>query len=168
MTLKHILTTDAEKWREVFAMSGRPDRNGSFGAKNVALEFIAEYGTDFKSAPYPKDWERGEPRLCYMNAYKLAESHGLNYVEGFGLSANLAKIGLTHFPVEHAWCVDDDGKVYDPTWDDPTASAYRGVIIPRDLLHEEMRRLKRYGALHTMVGTNIRLIKKLEREMTPA
>lgn len=48
------------------------------------------------------------PRHCFNNAYSLAiNTPGLYYCEGWALSI---------IPVQHAWCCDEQGVIYDPTW----------------------------------------------------
>jgi hypothetical protein len=58
---------------------------------------------------------------CHQNAASLAESSGLTYVEGYALVAvpNLCAL-------DHAWCVDADGRVVEPTWREPGLT-YFGV-----------------------------------------
>lgn len=51
----------------------------------------------------------GKPKDCYRNAWELSLD-GLHYVEGYAIAGDLA------IPLEHAWCVDDAGRVYDNTW----------------------------------------------------
>lgn len=70
--------------------------------------------------------KRRPSRKCYENALKYAEAKGLRYAEGYGLSGTLLKGGCV-FPVEHAWCVDRDGRAVDPTWEEPEASFYMGI-----------------------------------------
>lgn len=66
---------------------------------------------------YGAEWERrrvwrwhGQQKACYANAQYLARTRkGLRYAEGFATGV---------VPVEHAWCVDEKGRVVDPTWDE--------------------------------------------------
>ena len=72
-------------------------------------------------APRPRRFMR---QHCYYNAWQLAlnEPRQWTYVEG------LANSGV--IPLEHAWVVDKDGNVHDPTWqeiDCATPSDYFGV-----------------------------------------
>jgi hypothetical protein len=62
------------------------------------------------------------PRHCYYNAWQLAlhEPRKYTYVEGY------AHMGV--MPVSHAWVVDSEGNVLDPTWQDlAERSDYFGV-----------------------------------------
>lgn len=67
---------------------------------------------------------RGTQGACYANAQYLASRRkGLRYAEGFATSV---------IPVEHAWCVDAEGRVIDPTWDYEYQPDYFGVIFEAD------------------------------------
>lgn len=74
----------------------------------------------YDAAPYDADrWSFvGETKACYSNAYHLACLHrdSLTYVEG---------VALGILPVFHAWCVDSEGRVVDPTW-----TPENGVTVP--------------------------------------
>jgi hypothetical protein len=65
--------------------------------------------------------DRLSPRACYSNAIQLAcqSPRRFVYVEGQGVPK------LAGFPVEHAWVLDREGRVYDPTWRD--GLAYFGI-----------------------------------------
>mgnify|MGYP001012730423 FL=1 len=72
----------------------------------------------------PQAWAR--PKRCFVNAARLAATRRdeLQYVEGWAWGK---------VPLHHAWCVDRDGNVVDPTWEpDPLLDAYFGV--PFDLV----------------------------------
>lgn len=94
-------------------------------------DFVLREGVNFTPAVLPDKYAHrlGIPKHCYDNAYHLARtSHGkLRYVEGYA-QAMLA--------VHHAWTVDDNDQVVDPTWllgnpDHPLEDAvYVGVPIP--------------------------------------
>jgi hypothetical protein len=99
-------------------------------------EFIQQHGRYFEAVPW-NTWKgrRYRPmkkQLCFYNAWKYAlrsqdtNNHSypdkLEYVEGFALTNH----GWAH----HCWCVDETGRVVDPTYIDE-AEAYFG--IPLDL-----------------------------------
>lgn len=71
----------------------------------------------------------GQKRQCYANCVKtvLRSPPGceeLSYAEGFAA----AKAGQ-FLPMQHAWLVDQQGSVVDPTWDDTHEHIYFGVVF---------------------------------------
>lgn len=68
-------------------------------------------------------------KQCFDNAYKLARRRkGLHYVEGYAQGV---------IPTMHAWCIDADGHVIDPTWaHDGCAlgASYFGVELDLDVV----------------------------------
>lgn len=72
--------------------------------------FFLTYGKEFKVNFRKSFKEKGEKGLCYMNAFNLMhDSSGeLTYVEGMA--------SIFGVPLDHAWCVDSNGLVHDPTW----------------------------------------------------
>lgn len=85
-------------------------------------------------------YRRGQPRECFKNAYRLADSLTIAYVEGFALTAGLP------FPVAHAWCVDDDGALLEPTWPSPGV-AYLGIPFSLPFTSKTIAQRNRYGVL---------------------
>lgn len=104
--------------------------------------FVLKNGRAWKPAPLPSTVDKGEPGLCFMNAAKLAmDSSGLIYCEGYGLSL---------IPVPHAWCVDLEGNVVDPTWanlDFDQGREYFGIAINHKYLIAALLDNKRYGLI---------------------
>jgi hypothetical protein len=100
-------------------------------------EFVLAHGQYFKSRPLPSDFERGKRKKCYSNAVQLTTLEPtLFYAEGFA-----GNVELRDFP--HAWCVDKDGNVYDPTLVNPEDFQFFGVRFSseavRYLIEEEWR-----------------------------
>lgn len=134
MTIREELEKMASGWETL--APGRPNRE----------RLTLTHGREFTPAPLPAHVERGLPKFCFWNAQRLAgRSRGkLRYVEGFGLRPMLG------FPFHHAWCVDADGRVVDPTWDNPEVCEYFGV--PFDMATVRKRRTKYdLSVLHTLL-----------------
>ena len=77
-------------------------------------KMVGEYGSYFQPVPWAtwrgRGFRRGKRKMCFQNAWNYALSHDdLMYAEGF---AGASGVGLVH----HAWCIDDAGRVVEPTW----------------------------------------------------
>jgi hypothetical protein len=95
------------------------------GLPKTVYSLVANNGIEFLSKPRP-DWvQQGTPKECFSNAAHLAMSTGLIYVEGF-----IFRI----IPIHHAWCVDEDGTVIDPTLADQHTMPYFGIPFDSDFL----------------------------------
>ena len=88
-------------------------------AYNNSANFLLQHGVWYAPRPLPDKIARGTPKACFGNALVAAVRYGLHYVEGY---AN--KI----IPVEHAWCANDDGRLYEVTWPE-IGVAYLGVAF---------------------------------------
>lgn len=89
---------------------------------------LLEHGREWTERRFT-GW-RGTPKACFANAQYLARTRkGLRYVEGFATRM---------IPVEHAWCIDAEGRVIDPTWDAGEAD-YFGIAFDR----EAVRRVRK-------------------------
>jgi hypothetical protein len=84
----------------------------------------------------PAGISRGRMKRCFQNAYHLM-LEGYVYVEGIAMTATCL------FPTFHAWCVDENGGVIDPTW--PDGVAYLGVHLRREFVLERVMKKGRYG-----------------------
>lgn len=107
-------------------------------------DFVKQNGQFFTGQKYPKKYSkgRGEKKLCYTNAFNLVQRFPeLIYVEGFGMSKNVP------FPIQHAFCVNSEGSVVDPTWDNQEESIYFGVKFNWDYVVETILRTKHYGII---------------------
>jgi hypothetical protein len=98
---------------------------------NGMEEYILKNGQFFTpSNKLPEGIDRMEIKQCYHNSFMCLASNPdlkLHYVEGYAISKKLKDFPM---PFEHAWLVDDKGRVYDPTWDD--GIVYYGVAFKRD------------------------------------
>ncbi|MDF5722165.1 MAG: hypothetical protein PUP91_17095 [Rhizonema sp. PD37] len=84
-------------------------------------ELVLHCGVFFKNQPQTPFLKRMTPRSCYYNCQKLAfENKELIYVEGYALAQDIS------FPLSHAWLMDTDGHVIEPTWE-VIGTAYIGV-----------------------------------------
>lgn len=112
---------------------------GLEGGAQAFATFVLKNGREWTSSVYDLPSGRGVPRACYHNCQTLlfadmrrVKPQGFVYVEGYACSA---AVGFP-FVTEHAWLVDRDGRVIDPTWDDPEHSAYFGVPFKSDYVRE--------------------------------
>ncbi len=111
--------------------------------------FILEHGQPFTMTSKTFDGARGTPKQCYMNATQAAmRDPSLTYVEG--------KVDIGPLAIDHAWTVDKEGNVHDPTLkpDNPSSSVavrgYYGVPFSTDYLTRTMVATRVYGVIsHT-------------------
>jgi hypothetical protein len=102
--------------------------------------FVLAHGRDMGDmAPLPEDVGNGTKKECFKNAMELAMERGWTYCEGYASSA---------IPTMHAWCLDDEGNVIDPTWDE--GRDYIGVEIPTDYALKTILRRGAYGVIENM------------------
>jgi hypothetical protein len=102
---------------------------------------VLDHGREFESQPRPKGFRRrGASQACFYNAYRLAEKHGLAYVEGFGL-------GLSGVLIHHAWCLDEAAKVIDTTWDRPESCYYYGIPFRWEFAQRSPFKFNRYNGV---------------------
>lgn len=121
-------------------------RGGRDLPKYVSIEeFTFANGRPFgENHPLPDSVERGELKQCFTNSSIQFMHNGgeLAYVEGIAAGKELG------FPVHHAWLVDEDGKVYDPTWEyGPGEAVYFGVPFSDSYVFETFRREEYYGIM---------------------
>lgn len=89
-------------------------------------ELVLVEGTEYRGAELPAGYERGRPKRCFANALELALAHPeLSYCEGYAMRGDLP------LAIYHAWCVDHEGRLVEPTWETPDPSAsYIGITFP--------------------------------------
>lgn len=91
-------------------------RRFSFGdGFGLREKFILEFGTEYPNRiDLPPGVEYGRAKECFTNAFNLAvhdESSRFTYVEGYAYTPGV-------MACTHAWVIDADGNVIDPTWRD--------------------------------------------------
>lgn len=97
------------------------------------IRLLLTYGRTFVASPLPSDVKTMKAMCCYLNAYTLAATapERFTYYEGYG-----SLVRANGWPLAHAWCVDQDDRVVDPTWwgiSVPPA-AYHGVPVPLEVV----------------------------------
>jgi hypothetical protein len=130
---------DLKGWLQAFVMlrvqmkkTKRPGGlNGYWGLE----DFILHQGRIW---PVLKggDVPRGKAGECFRNAMNLALDHqDYIYCEGYATG------GL--MPVQHAWCLDQEGRVVDPTWHHLPSKPghkdrgeYIGIAVKQDFVRE--------------------------------
>lgn len=122
--------------RRLAEMTGQARLTDWYGSHDL----LAQLGQEFTGRPLPDVVEPGEPQRCFGNAYRLARRiTNLRYVEGVA-----TRHGVLAIPIAHAWCIDENDQVWDPTWtgrDGTTHGAdYLGVVIPLEEVHAALQR----------------------------
>jgi hypothetical protein len=101
-------------------------------------DYLIQHGTFFTPKHLPPTVRPMMVSQCYENAFRVASrSKAFHYVEGVALSL---------IPVDHAFCVNAEGDVVDPTWASGRTElglAYIGVEL--DLT--EVKASRRVGTL---------------------
>ena len=101
--------------------------------------FYLAFGQAFKPSCLPREINIGEAKQCYANAGKLALANpSLVYCEGFAVSKGL-------FPLHHAWCIDCNGNVIDPTWPRGSGQEFFGLALQSEFLHLYLARVGVWG-----------------------
>ena len=101
----------------------------------LKYEFLIHRGRFFESQPLPKGFKRKKAKECYSNSFKLTLSqNGLAYCEGIVV----ASIGdEAAVPIDHGWCVSEDGKVIDVTLEKPGLAYYGAVYAKEEMIDVE-------------------------------
>jgi len=75
---------------------------------NVYNDFLLAHGREYPVGPNTFAGPRGQQHGCFLNATHLAcMDSSMTYCEG--------KVSCIGVPLDHAWCVDRNGVVVDPT-----------------------------------------------------
>lgn len=110
---------------------------------HLGTAYRVQHGILCRAAPLPSDVPAGAKQMCYQNAGMLAaERDDLTYVEGWALG--------DAFVTEHAWCIDENRNVIDPTWDTPENAVYFGVPVDTEFMTMATLKSKLWGLFHNM------------------
>lgn len=121
----------------LMAENGNRPRGWLYDGPN---HFVLSHGHVGGLRTLTPDGASGTLKECYSNAGQLAiDNDGLTYVEGIATTAII--------PLSHAWCVDPEGRVIDPTWFDHEETDYFGVEFATRYLIEETLRTETWGVL---------------------
>jgi len=131
--LQFIESFETQIWYRVEANNLKPQLFKN-DLEFKAFRFMLKFGRAWKAAKLPRSVKRGLETESYANATRLArkEEGRLTYVEGYA-----SDIGEVFGP--HAWCVDSQGRVLDPTWSDDTYESlyYYGVSFNTEWLEAQ-------------------------------
>lgn len=96
----------------------------NLGWKYAGVEdIVLSYGVEMSAIPLPVNVPPGRQKTCYHTCQSISFSRkDLTYVEGYALSAEVP------FAAEHAWLINTNGEVIDPTWN-PPGLAYLGIPL---------------------------------------
>lgn len=108
-------------------------------------EFVLKNGNYYEINNKSFDIRYGEKGDCFKNALNFSMFKGLTYCEGYSL--------IRSIPMLHAWCVDKDNFVVDPTWDeDMNTGIYFGVKFPSDFVWTIVIKQTVYGILDSYMA----------------
>ncbi len=110
--------------------------------RKSSQQLILENGLPFLKRITPSPFT-GKPKSCYQNCTSaLLKYPELSYCEGFAISNEVSII------IAHAWLVDCNSFVVDPTWnEDFTDCTYFGVVFANEFVREIALKTKCYGIL---------------------
>lgn len=108
-------------------------------------EFVLAHGREFDATgnELPEGVRLGKMGYCFENAAKLAtQQSAYTYCEGYAMGI---------IPVLHAWCVDANGDVVDPTWNrgprDRIGMHYFGIAFTTKYLIHHLCEYEKYGLI---------------------
>jgi hypothetical protein len=113
--LKDRLAFESAAWRQIKAPPGAW----------CFQEFLLRVGTACIAQPLPAAYPRMMPNACFQNAATLVGgSRHSRYCEGFALLQGFS------LPVHHAWAIDAENRVVDPTLVEPDQYEFIGFPVP--------------------------------------
>lgn len=120
------------------------------GYGDYTHSLILEHGKFWTPRDLPVNVTAGRLGECFRQARELSmlRPECFTYVEGYAYSRK-----DRCYPVHHAWCVDQDGNVVDPTWSQPSVGVFAGVPFRDEVLRksnpDELDKVVQWGYLGT-------------------
>jgi hypothetical protein len=105
------------------------------GQHHKFYSLLLQFGISCTPKELPNDVQLGTERECFRNASLLALESDYIYVEGYAFN-----LIATH----HAWCIDKQGNVVDPTWGE-IGKEYLGIPFKTDFLRKYLVKSGYYG-----------------------
>jgi len=99
---------ELKEYMEMVAEFHKKDGRAADRKYSCVEDFILQNGREMELGT--TEVERGEMKACFQNAYHLAMEKDWTYCEGYAIAKGL-------IPILHAWVLDGEGKVVDPTWE---------------------------------------------------
>jgi hypothetical protein len=113
-SLRSDLAATASGWRHIKAAPGAW----------MAAEFLVRMGIECEAQSLPAKYSKMTEKYCFDNVSKLVGRRtGLRYCEGY-----IARDDFP-IPIHHAWAIDWENRVIDPTLREPERYAYLGYPI---------------------------------------
>lgn len=111
--------------------------------KHPLFSLLLKLGKHFECADYtrPLEMEQQAQNQCFSNCAGF-----VFYGEGYVYCEGYAVIPSVGFPVHHAWLLNAEGKVIDPTWDD-LGSEYFGIAFKEEYVRKAAIRSGMYSVL---------------------
>jgi hypothetical protein len=113
-SLRDNLAFEAATWRRLKAPPGAW----------MTQEFLVRLGIECAAQPLPAKYPKMTEKYCFDNTAKLVRRRtGLRYCEGY--------VVRDGFPISihHAWAIDWENRVIDPTLGEPERYAYLGYPV---------------------------------------
>ena len=111
-------------------------REGPTDCQRAIYSLMLKYGRTWYIGTRTFAGRRAARKQCYMNAYTLtAKDPHMVYVEGWCMAGG--------YPFGHAWCIDRDGQVVDPTLRE--AAGYFGIPLRWRYVQDAALKNRVYG-----------------------
>lgn len=119
--------------------------------QKLILENGKPFLTRVESSPF-----KGKPKSCFQNCFQALWNYSnLSYCEGFAISNEVL------LAIPHAWLVDDNCEVIDPTWDEKyTGCTYFGVVFIEEFVRKTALKTKHYGILDNDFLNDYQLLRE--------
>lgn len=143
MSLRASLAAEANAWRKLNAPPGAW----------MTLEFLVRKGVAGHPQRLPDRYPRMMPKACFQNAAQLVRNRSnLRFCEGY--------VVRDSFPIYvlHAWAIDRDDRVIDPTLEEPERYEYVGYPMSLATRRRWIKPPNNISVLDTGSGINFKFM----------